>query len=487
MRRSAEIPNIAGSVIFLFAMFASYPTNAQISPGKLSNPHAFLDGLSQCLKCHTLGAGMSKTKCLDCHKELDVRLKKQKGYHHTVVNVQGKSCESCHSEHAGRNFQLVHWPNGMQRFDHRLAGYILKGKHKALKCRQCHQPKFIVADLKKLQPKINLKKTFLGLGTACLSCHFDEHRRQLSRSCTRCHTENAWKPAVKFDHNRTRFRLTGKHRRVACGKCHPKVRDRRTRVKAKRFFVKYRGLAFQSCENCHRDAHDGQFGKNCKKCHQTSGWKRIRTGNFNHDLTRFPLRGKHTEVACIQCHKSGDMTRPLAFQRCDMCHRDEHEGQFAHRRDGGRCESCHTVQGFLPALFSRQDHSQTRFALTGAHLATPCVACHKMRRGFKGRQIRNFTFASTECHACHEDIHRGQFSKLKPVKACRECHFTTEWTELKFDHNRDSRFKLEGAHRQVACSDCHKRVRFKKWVFVLYRPINPGCKTCHGSKQMLLN
>ncbi|RMF63084.1 MAG: hypothetical protein D6743_11260 [Calditrichaeota bacterium] len=180
------------------------------------------------------------------------------------------------------------------------------------------------------------------------------------------------------------------------------------------------------------------------------------------------------------------MTRPLKFNRCAFCHRDEHRGQFAHRSDGGRCESCHTVQGFLPARFTSADHAKTRFALTGAHLATPCVACHKLQKVSRGGAFRIFRFQTTSCRSCHEDIHRGQFTKVKPVKNCNQCHLTSAWQQLVFDHDRDSRFALVGAHRKVACRDCHKQVRFKKLVFVLYRPIDPACQTCHGSRRLTL-
>src|SRR6185369_17805167 len=41
----------------------------------------------------------------------------------------------------------------------------------------------------------------------------------------------------------------------------------------------------------------------CQNCHTFLGWRPIRQKpEFNHSQTRFPLRGMHQSVACIQCH-----------------------------------------------------------------------------------------------------------------------------------------------------------------------------------------
>ncbi len=533
----------------LFFILMPQGLSAQISPGKLAEPHAFLEGLKNCTQCHKLGAGAQPAKCLDCHQEIKTRVDKRRGLHFLFLTKQKKRCFTCHAEHAGRQYEMIRWENGRDNFDHSQTGYILKGKHKTLECRDCHKPQFIRENLKKLQPKINLKKTFLGLNKDCLSCHEDEHRGQLSKDCQTCHTFKSWKPAPRFDHDRARFALTGKHRRVECAQCHPTVRDRRNSKRRKKTFVKFTGLAFASCADCHTDVHKGAFGKDCTQCHTTAGWKRINKNRFDHSKTRFPLVGLHNQVDCVACHKSGDFLKPLDFQNCNSCHEDVHDnkfgqdckschtplgwqkiktgkfdhsktgfplrglhkkveckqchttgrmtdpvaheqcatchedvhkGQFKHRKDGGRCETCHTESGFIPSLFGPRQHQKTRFPLRGAHLATPCTACHKLARTRSGTLLRRFVFKKIECETCHEDIHGGQFAKLKPVKQCKVCHTVNEWSDLKFIHNRDSRFKLDGAHEKVACEQCHKPVRRAGKIFVLYRPMKMTCESCHG-------
>src|SRR6185437_4886788 len=65
-------------------------------------------------------------------------------------------------------------------------------------------------------------------------------------------------------------------------------------------------------------------------------------------------------------------------ERCSDCHVDAHEGQVPAEGDGGvKCEKCHTVNGFLPVLFTVDMHKDTRFPLEGAHRAVACNRCHK--------------------------------------------------------------------------------------------------------------
>ena len=113
---------------------------AQLSPGELATAHAKLEGLSNCTQCHELGKHISNGKCLDCHNEIRTRVEIQAGYHATV---RDSACVTCHSDHNGRNFEMIRWPNeDMRAFDHTLTGYVLEGKHQRADCRKCHQTTF---------------------------------------------------------------------------------------------------------------------------------------------------------------------------------------------------------------------------------------------------------------------------------------------------------------------------------------------------------
>ena len=115
--------------IELILLFFILDIGAQISPGDLSQPHAHLKGLSNCTKCHTLGEKISNQKCLDCHLDIGIRLSEGRGYH-SSIEVQGKACIKCHSDHHGQNFKMIRLDK--EHFDHTLTGYNLQGGHQIL-------------------------------------------------------------------------------------------------------------------------------------------------------------------------------------------------------------------------------------------------------------------------------------------------------------------------------------------------------------------
>ncbi len=162
------------------ALLAARPGLAQISPGDLSQPHANLEGMSNCTLCHDLGAKVSDRKCLECHKEIQTLINRKVGYH-AQTSVIKQDCFECHNEHHGRKFELIHFDE--DAFDHGQAGYELEGKHAEVDCRQCHDSENI-SDRELKQRS----QTFLGLGKACLSCHEDYHQKTLPYQCLDCHS-----------------------------------------------------------------------------------------------------------------------------------------------------------------------------------------------------------------------------------------------------------------------------------------------------------
>lgn len=463
-------------LILLLTLSVTWPLYPQISPGKLAAPHANLEGIRNCTQCHTLGSGPDAEKCMKCHKEIKHFLDRQTGFHFKVFSQENKSCFECHSEHNGKKFRLIFWKNGKDNFDHNQTGYILQGKHAQVKCEKCHQPKNIKTDLGGLNKDINLDKTHLGLSQKCSSCHFDEHRGQLSTDCQSCHNFNGWRPAAKFDHNRVKFTLTGKHISVDCKKCHADVKTPRKSPETEKFTTpRFTGLNFQNCTACHKDVHRSKFGTDCQKCHVTTGWQVTNKNKFNHSLTRFPLLGLHQNVNCIKCHTGNKMTTQSKFALCKDCHRDVHQSQFSARADKGRCESCHDVFGFSPARFGMIDHSKTDYPLTGAHFAVPCQSCHIKDRS--GLQI--FKFKNKTCNGCHKDIHQGQFASYVTRGGCESCHKTDSWHKTSFEH-ASTRFPLQGKHAQIQCSECHVKVNEgRPGEYVSYKLKSFECTACH--------
>ena len=124
----------------LLLLAAALPAAAQISPGKLSRFHAALEGIANCTKCHVLGQEVANSKCLDCHTPIRARQGAGTGYH-GAGEAKDQPCRACHSEHNGREFELVHWPQGKAAFDHRQTGFALEGAHRGPSARPATAPR----------------------------------------------------------------------------------------------------------------------------------------------------------------------------------------------------------------------------------------------------------------------------------------------------------------------------------------------------------
>ncbi len=442
----------------LVTMSVAATALGQISPGPLTKYHEKYDGLSNCTRCHVIGNQVPNYKCLACHTEIQILINENTGYH-SNPQVKDKLCASCHSEHHGRNFQIIHFDP--KAFNHALTGFILQGKHARLQCAECHQARFVTNALFRKHTG-----SYLGLDTTCTTCHTDPHQGTLGDNCASCHDENGFKPAAKFNHNDTKFALTGTHKKLECARCHvPVIRNGKP-------FVEYAGLNFANCVPCHKDPHNGKFGEICERCHNTVSFTLVSAETFNHNLTGYPLVGRHREVACKDCHGSNLDSRPQ-FRLCTDCHKDYHHGQFMVNNTVENCADCHTVFGFQLTTYTITRHNETKFALTGSHLAVSCQQCHLINKTWE------FTTISTECISCHKNVHGDQLtSKFLPDDKCTACHTTETWDKVTFDHNTTS-FRLSGKHATLGCKSCHFRKGAEGVEVSVFKSLNPHCETCH--------
>ena len=521
------------------------PARAQISPGKLSRPHAHLEGLTKCGNCHKLGDREVGPKCLDCHKEIAAMRDGGQGLH---AGSDYATCVDCHVEHQGEDYDLVYWPTGIDGFDHRDAGFALDGRHAEQDCRKCHNAKYVVDPAELKGQGKDLGRTYLGLDGACTACHEDVHAGAFAdraEGCVSCHTTAAWKPATGFDHAVTAYPLTGKHVAVACDACHRQDGPETAAV--------YKGLAFAACTDCHTDPHANALGPDCASCHTTAGWKQIAGEGFDHAKTRYPLEGRHAVVTCAQCH--GQRGAKPAFAHCLDCHADVHDGGSRGRPVWLACEGCHTVEGFRPAQYPLETHQAGGFPLVGAHVATPCNECHRptgtgayptapdlapphgtcvdchrdphmfhdaargaaagctschgndawrpvtydhgaTRFALDGRHAAIdcvkchlptgedlvFTGLKSSCAGCHDDVHASQFAAEGDAADCARCHVTVDWFAEKFDHDRDSRFPLRGGHERVACTTCHQPLPVEEGRSLRFKPLPVDCRACHTNE-----
>jgi hypothetical protein len=214
-----------------------------------------------------------------------------------------------------------------------------------------------------------------------------------------------------------------------------------------------------------QDSPHGTLSVACDQCHDTQSWKAMGQGmKFDHGRTAFPLAGRHTQVACRQCHATLRFSE--AKDRCWSCHTDVHRNEL-----GAACERCHSTDSWLvPDMPQR--HVSTRFALLGAHRLAQCRACHT------NEQKHTYTGAPVECVSCHRANYDA--TTAPPHRAagintnCESCHAVSSlaWGRG-FDHNT-SGFPLLGAHAAVACSQCHQNN--------VYKGLTHDCYGCHTAQ-----
>lgn len=393
-----------------------------VMPGPVVAGHAKLE--QQCDNCHEPFSRRSQSRlCLGCHKETAADRLMRRGFHGRQPEAKNQECTHCHTDHKGRDADIVQFDR--ETFNHMLTNFELRDAHKVVQCTGCHAQ--------------NVK--YRNAPGRCFDCHKaeDPHKGRLGEACESCHGEVAWRRTKPFDHDKTRFPLQGAHRTVQCATCH--VGER------------YKGIGL-ACVDCHRiqDVHAGRYGGKCESCHDQIKWRIIR---FDHNReTKFPLRAAHAKVKCDMCH-TGDLYRDKLATTCISCHRkdDKHVGAL-----GTRCERCHGEDTWR--RIASFDHDVTRFPLIGRHAIVPCEECHRTPK---------FKDTSLVCASCHRDTHHE--GRLGPN--CALCHNPNSWARWRFDHDRQTRYPLTGAHRGLDCQSCHTAKNVVKITLAT------DCYSCH--------
>ncbi len=430
-----------------------------------------------CADCHQdVHKGELGIRCQDCHTPVnwENRLQVFEQHQQTDFPLLGRhaliDCGSCHRQEQGREFtglsveckschltdymstlnpahikagldlncQACHLPNALSWknavYQHPEI-FRLDGAHATLECIDCHS------------------QQYTGLPQDCFACHDDDYNRATEPNhlvfgfptvCEQCHQSDSWQ-ATSFDHlSVSGFALEGAHSGILCTDCH--VNNQLT------------GLP-RDCYGCHAtdfqtvkdpDHVAGGFSEDCLTCHSLQTWS---PADFDHDQTDFPLTGAHVSTACQDCHVNG-YAPGQTLSECVSCHQSDYDGTTSpnHSEAGIQvtCQDCHNTSGWTPAEF---DHSQTAFALTGAHVSVPCQECHV--NGYSAGQTLS------ECVSCHQsdydntsdpDHQAAQF----PV-TCQDCHSTSAWKPADWDHDGQYFPIYSGKHQNEwdVCADCH--------------------------------
>lgn len=332
----------------------------------------------------------------------------------------------------------------------------------------------------------------------CEQCHLDIKQRHtlamgyhgtLTGDCKHCHPEHPnemtnsvilFRPE-KFNHDLAAYKLTGKHTTVSCDACHKAKHP--PKVEGVTEGIYYIGLKFAACTDCHPDLHNGQLAANCEQCHSTSGWQGANL-KFSHDTdSQFPLAGKHKTTDCVKCHQpkvSGSVLGTAPFKgvarECLGCHKDPHRGELP-----TQCTPCHTASGWVKENLTFDHDKASKYPLEGKHATTKCEQCHLPSVPGEALGLAKFRGLKTGCPDCHQDPHRGQFEAN-----CTSCHPSPKtWSvdAQHFDHNRDSKFPLEGAHLQAKCVACHKPESPAATLGTTkFKGLPTACEDCHQIK-----
>jgi hypothetical protein len=289
------------------------------------------------------------------------------------------------------------------------------------------------------------------------------HARAEYQDCKTCHVEHQgtefelvwWGQSGReaFDHQQAGYTLEGRHARLECRDCHqPRLNQQRESLAAAGVDLTrtYLGLG-TGCTDCHADEHRGQFaGRECASCHGQSAWKPA--PGFDHGKTSWPLSGRHTAVACAECHKEGGpdpadryvQFKGVSGRECASCHEDVHRARL-----GTACAGCHSTAGWHLVERARFDHRRTGYPLEGRHADVACNRCHQ--QGLT-RPLRH-----ERCTDCHDDAHFGQLASRADKGACESCHTVDGFSPARYglDEHQKTSYPLTGAHAAVACNACH--------------------------------
>jgi len=442
-----------------------------MTPGPVIKGHAKWE--NRCEKCHKAFSKEAQQElCLDCHKEEARDYRQKKGYHGLNPEILNTNCRECHTDHKGRDARIVLIDKDV--FPHQFTDFPLAGPHALAACDACHRPdekyretphkcfdchkkqdvhkeslgkkcedcheqsswtksrydhsktKFALKEkhLKVACTACHPKQRWKNIPTDCYSCHVlnDVHQSRYGRKCEDCHTHKEWKRST-YDHDKTKFPLKEKHRKISCDLCHPGDI--------------YKDKLKLDCASCHGkiDVHQKRYGEKCQDCHTEKTWTKSK---YDHAKTKFPLKGKHEKVDCDRCHK-GVLDKENLSLECFPCHKfdDIHAG-----KEETKCQRCHSPEGWrVKVVF---DHDVTRFPLIGLHAIVPCEECHP------GSRYRK---TPVECVRCHEskDDHKGKLGK-----PCVPCHNPNGWNVWRFSHDDDTDFDLTGKHKKLKCDACHR-------------------------------
>jgi len=111
---------------------------------------------------------------------------------------------------------------------------------------------------------------------------------------------------------------------------------------------------------------------------------------------------------------------------------------------------------------NRAFHKDTAFPLDGKHQTVPCASCH-LNGVTKG--------TPTTCISCHWVRRQDDPYRTRLGSSCEQCHRTSSWSAVKWDHAAATGMPLNPAHKMLDCVSCHRDRIFTN--------ANGACISCH--------
>ncbi len=385
----------------------------------LNGAHAAI--AKDCNTCHNGNYTNTPNTCAGCHTP---DYNQTTNPNHAAAKFP-TDCKSCHSETA--------WTPAT--FDHDGQYFpIYSGAHKGEwnQCADCHTNPSNYAEF------------------TCTTCHANPQTNNQhtgvngytynSSACLACHPTGS--AANVFDHNSTKFPLTGAHKTTGCMECHT---------------TGFAGTPTE-CAACHTPDFNLSTNpnhvalaipKDCAGCHTTNAWA---PATFAIHSNYYALNGAHALIAneCATCHKGNYNNTP---NTCAGCHIDDYNQTTNPNHVTAKfptdCKTCHSETAWVPSTFN---HS-TVYPLNGAHATIACSACHK-----NGNYN---TPPPTTCVGCHQAEYNQTTNPNHAAAGfpttCKDCHSETAWTPATFNHDGMYFPIYSGKHKGKwdQCTDCH--------------------------------
>ncbi|MFZ0547037.1 MAG: DUF5667 domain-containing protein, partial [Candidatus Promineifilaceae bacterium] len=198
--------------------------------------------------------------------------------------------------------------------------------------------------------------------------------------------------------------------------------------------------------------------------------------DFDHGF--FALQGGHDEVACNDCHTTGQYAgTPTECLACHLAPSDHYEGD---------CIDCHNIDAWELVSF---DHANAENCLNchqkhapPAHYEGQCSNCHLSTENWL---IITFDHTGlTDCQGCHEtDLPIPHYPGQ-----CSTCHVSDGWKQVSFSHAGFPNCTnchvpdTPPNHYQGQCSNCH--LSTENWLSISFDHTGlTNCQGCHESNR----